>query len=281
LEPVCYCCGHPIKNNRGTYWVKGTGGISSRGIYPSTVVCAHWGICATIVGDYFAQFPPDEKGEFWFWKHLPFYIQSNESVTNSDKFIYVLKSKEYYKIGIAKDVAKRMRELQTGDPIKHLFVCSSFFKDAPSFERRLHEAFAEHRVQGEWFELPPEKLEELIVILENQDFIEQVLPLDNVAYYPPGTRILWHSQPGTVHSLVVKPYKYEVGYNILLDSQGYRDEPEVTNSGYHELVLEETGIPSIEGCQIEVAELDVVDDGKTYFMLEELLESPQLEKVDN
>lgn len=261
MQPICYYCGKLIEDNQGTYWVKGTGGIFSRGVYPSTLVCAHWGNCAHVVGKYFAQFPPDEKGEFWFWNHLPFLTQSDEEVTNSGRFIYVLKSKEYYKIGIAKDVAKRMRELQTGNPVKHLFVCSSFFEDAPKFEKRLHEAFSEYRGEGEWFELPPEKLEELIEILESKDFITQVPPLDNVVYYAPDTRVLWRNQPGIIHSLVVKPYKYEVGYNVLLDVQGSRDEPEVTNSSYDELTLEEAGIPSIEGYEVKPVEPNISEDG--------------------
>lgn len=263
MEPICYHCGKPIQNNQGTYWIKGTGGWFARGVYPSTVVCAHWRKCAKVVGEYFAQIPPDEKGESWFWQHLPFYTQTNEKVNNSDRFIYVLKSNEYYKIGIAKDVAKRMRELQTGDPVKHLFVCSSFFKDAPRFEKCLHEAFAKYRVEGEWFELPPEKLEELIEILENKNFIEQVPPLDNIVYYALGTRVLWRNQPGIVHSLVIKSYKYEVGYNILLDTQSCIDEPEVTNSGYNELILENTRIPSIEGYEVEPVELGISDDDIT------------------
>lgn len=254
MKPTCHVCKKRIEDNKGTYWIKGTGGIFARGVYPSTLVCAHWGKCAKALGTYFDQFPPDEKGEFWFWDHLPFFTQSDEKVTDDDKFIYVLKSDKYYKIGIAKEVAKRMRELQTGDPVKHLFVCSSFFENAPKFESRLHEAFHEYRVGGEWFELPPEKLEELIEILENKDFIMQVPPLDNIVYYPPSTRVLWRNQPGIVHSLVIKSYKHEVGYNIVLDSQSCRDEPEVTNSGYDELILEDARIPSVEGYEVEPVE---------------------------
>ncbi len=83
------------------------------------------------------------------------------------------------------------------------------------------------------------------------NFIEQVPPVDNIVYYPRGTRVLWRDQPGIVHSLVIKPYKYEVGYNILLDTQSCIDEPEVLNSGYNELILENTRIPSMEGYEVE------------------------------
>lgn len=272
MEPICYVCKRPIENNKGTYWIKGTGGIFSRGVYRSTVVSAHWGKCAQVIGKYFAQFPPNEKEESWFWNHLPFSTQSDEEVTNSHRFIYVLKSREYYKIGIAKDVVKRMRELQTGDPVKHLFVCSSFSENAPGFENRLHEAFAEYRGEGEWFALPPEKLEELIEILGNKDFIEQIPPLENVVYYPLGTRVLWCNQLGIVHSLVIKSYRYEVGYSVVLDNQTNKDEPEVINSGYDELVLEGSGLRSIEGCEVEPIEPSVSEDGTSSFTLKELIE---------
>ena len=165
VKPICYLCEKPIEGNKGTYWVKGTGGLFSRGVYPSTVVSAHWGKCADVVGKYFSQFPPDEKGEFWFWHHLPFSIQSDKDTTNSHRFIYILKSGEHYKVGITKDVKKRMRELQTGDPVRHMFVCSSFSKDASNLENRLHKAFAEYRGEGEWFTLSPEQLERVIEIL--------------------------------------------------------------------------------------------------------------------
>jgi ribosomal protein L24E len=268
LEPICNFCGEPIESHQGTYWIKGTGGLFARGVYPSTVFYAHWGKCAHVLGKHFAQFPPDEKGEFWFWDHLPFSTQSGEEVTNSDRFIYVLKSGKHYKIGITKEVAKRMRELQTGDPVKHLFVCSSFFKDAPIFERLLHDTFAEYRVEGEWFELPHEKLEELIEFLGNKDFIKQVSPLDNIVYYPIGTRVLWCNRPGIVHSLVIKSYKCEIGYNIVLDTQTCKDEPEVTNSGYAELILEDAGIPSTEGYEIEPVDPDIFEDDITSFWLD-------------
>jgi Meiotically up-regulated gene 113 len=271
LEPICYLCKRVIENNEGTYWVKGTGGIFSRGVYPSTIVFAHWGKCADVVGKYFAQFPPDEKGESWFWKPLPFSIQSDEEVTNSHRFIYVLKSGENYKIGIAKDVSKRMRELQTGDPVKHMFVYSSFSENAPDFESRLHKAFAEYRGAGEWFALPPEELEQLIEILENGDFVEQVPPLDNVVYYPSGTRVLWRKQPGIVHSLVIKSYKYEVGYNVVLDNQSDKNDPEVINAGYNELVLEDSAMPSIEGYEVEPIMENVSDDSIS-LTLKELIE---------
>lgn len=74
-----------------------------------------------------------------------------------------------------------------------------------------------------------------------------VPPLNNIVYYAPNTRVLWRNQSGFVESLVVKGYKYEVGYNVILDDSS---KPRVTNSGYSELVLEETGKPSTEGYEL-------------------------------
>jgi hypothetical protein len=272
-EFICICCGKLIENNQGTYWVKGTGGIFSRGVYPDTVVYAHWGLCAKIAGDYYAKLHPDKKGEFWFWGHLPFLIQSDEQTTNSDRFIYVLKAEEYYKIGIAKNVDTRMKQHQTSNHVKLLFVCSCFSQDAPRFEKRLHRTFAEYRGEGEWFKLPPEKLEYLIEILASKDFTdpEEILPIDNIVYYAPNTRVLWRNQSGTIHSLVIKPYKFQVGYNIVLDSQTDKCSPEVDNSGYDELVLEENGKASLEGYEIEPEPI-IREGEKTSFSLKEILE---------
>lgn len=245
MEHICKICQKPIENNQGTYYVKGTGGIFSRGIYPKTLFCVHWGECTNILDQ-------DDEGKFLYWNHLPFCIQTEEQTDNSHRFIYVLKSGPYYKIGITKDVDKRMRELKTGDPVEHMFIHSAFIEDTPKFEKKVHEKFAEYRVRedSEWFELPPEKLEELLKILNNGD-VESIPPLDNIVYYPVGTRVLWRKQPGVVHSLVIKTYKYEVGYNILLDTQDRKDQPEVTNSGYSELILESTGKPSLDGDKVE------------------------------
>jgi hypothetical protein len=270
MEPICYHCGNPISDNRGTYWIKGTGGIFARGVYLDTIVCAHWGKCANIVGKEFPAICPDEEGQGWFWGHLPFYKEV-DSTSNSNRFIYILKSDKYYKIGIAKDVAKRIRELQTGNPIKIALVSAAFFENAPQFEKKLHEAFSEYWTHGEWFELPAEKLEDLLAILENKDFINQVPPFDNIVYYPPGTRVLWHGQPGFVHDLVIKRQRFEIGYDIVLDAQTCQDTPEVTNSGYDELVLEETGLPSNEGYEVPPLEIDI-SESPEFFTLKELFD---------
>lgn len=74
-------------------------------------------------------------------------------------------------------------------------------------------------------------------------------PLDNIVYYPRGTRVLWNGKPGVVHRVVIKPkIKYQVGYDIILDSQSNEKDPiPKHNAGYDDLVLESTGEKSTDG----------------------------------
>ncbi len=272
-NPICCLCGNPIQNNRGIYWVKGTGGIYARGIYPSKVYCVHEALsCSRPVGQYFAQFKPDERGEFWFYGRLPFQISTDEEPTDNDRFVYVIKSGDNYKIGIAKEPRKRMRDLQTGDPTEHALVTTSFVSNAQQLEAKIHQHYSQYSVRGEWFKLPFDKLEEVLEILWEKGFVLKVPPFENVVYYQPGTRVLWNGSPGTVSSLDVKPYKYEVGYNILLDKQGPNEYVEITNAAYSELCLEETGEKSTEGYEVDLDPSIPSTSVRTVYDLKDLLE---------
>lgn len=58
------------------------------------------------------------------------------------------------KIGIAKDVLRRKKELQTSNPNElEIFYVMHVPKmwDAQEIERDLHESFSEYRKKGEWF----------------------------------------------------------------------------------------------------------------------------------
>jgi hypothetical protein len=59
------------------------------------------------------------------------------------------------KIGKAKDIQKRRRELQTGNPT--LLEVVGWIKSGDDFalERTLHRHFAQRRVFGEWFDIQP------------------------------------------------------------------------------------------------------------------------------
>ena len=109
--------------------------------------------------------PPDEKGEHWFYGNLPFF-KIVESVSNRDRHVYILKVKNRYKIGITKNLEKRLRELQTGNPDEIMLVCANFIPNASELEANLHRELAHYRIRGEWFQLPDEELEKAIEIVE-------------------------------------------------------------------------------------------------------------------
>lgn len=71
----------------------------------------------------------------------------------SDK-TYFIRCEDYVKIGIAVDVMKRMRGLQSANPnrLELLAVVEGCHK----FERSLHRRFADLRHSDEWFRLGPE-----------------------------------------------------------------------------------------------------------------------------
>jgi len=84
------------------------------------------------------------------------------------QYVYLIKSKytytEVYKIGIANDPQSRLAQLQTGNPYQLEIVSCYGFEDAGVVEKSLHQAYKEERLQGEWFELNHEQIEEFETI---------------------------------------------------------------------------------------------------------------------
>lgn len=77
-------------------------------------------------------------------------------------YIYIIGSSEtpaVCKIGLAKDPAKRLSQLQTGHPmplkIWHTFHCQSR-EMALHREQKAHKLFSQHRMSGEWFGVSPD-----------------------------------------------------------------------------------------------------------------------------
>jgi len=73
-------------------------------------------------------------------------------------FVYLIRgpkngSEQLYKIGQTSNMQDRMRNLQTGSPTKLEVVKFIQTEDALTTERKLHDAFRETRIRGEWFAL--------------------------------------------------------------------------------------------------------------------------------
>ncbi len=60
----------------------------------------------------------------------------------------------HVKIGFSVNVGMRLRELQSANPLP--LTVLAVLKGGCELESSLHQRFAEHRLQGEWFRLTPE-----------------------------------------------------------------------------------------------------------------------------
>ena len=74
------------------------------------------------------------------------------------KQVYLLKSSYtgYYKIGVSKNPAKRVKQLQTGTS-ENIEIIHSFTSEYPyKLECALHNHFTMYKVNREWYNLPIE-----------------------------------------------------------------------------------------------------------------------------
>lgn len=67
------------------------------------------------------------------------------------------------KIGLARNVSQRIRELQTGNPARLYLLGLTYARgyEASRLERELHRRFAPLRLSGEWFRAAPMLFEEI------------------------------------------------------------------------------------------------------------------------
>lgn len=80
------------------------------------------------------------------------------------QYVYLLRAGEsHYKVGVAKSVKKRLAGLQTSNPVKVEIVSTKLLDDAYATERALHLHLKEWNVSGEWFNLEPEQVIELLI----------------------------------------------------------------------------------------------------------------------
>lgn len=63
--------------------------------------------------------------------------------------IYFIQCKNFVKIGYSRDPNKRLKKLQTGNPVKMKIIAT--LPGAYKTEDGLHEAYRKLKVRGEWF----------------------------------------------------------------------------------------------------------------------------------
>ena len=84
-------------------------------------------------------------------------IGSIRGVKNIPDKLYIIKSGEYYKIGISNDIVKRIKAISNNLPHDIYVVCYYLFSNAYSSykaETYLHKVFKDYLIRSEWFSLP-------------------------------------------------------------------------------------------------------------------------------
>lgn len=85
------------------------------------------------------------------------------------KYVYLLRSKDYHKIGITKDVEYRLKQLQTASPYEIKVITAIKIDNAEKLEKELHKRYSANHIRGEWFELPTSEVDALREELERLD----------------------------------------------------------------------------------------------------------------
>lgn len=89
----------------------------------------------------------------------PYYLCDREEISkaaNPKCFVYLIHDSRYVKIGMAKDVTKRLAGLQTGNAEKLSILCVIPCKSessAGSLESYMHSIYRQYALEGEWFNI--------------------------------------------------------------------------------------------------------------------------------
>ena len=78
-------------------------------------------------------------------------LAKKRRATEKPSFVYLLKAGDFVKIGIADDVARRLVQLQTGNPIRIKLAAMLLVKCPLHVERSIHAVLKPLRASGEWF----------------------------------------------------------------------------------------------------------------------------------
>ena len=95
-------------------------------------------------------------------------------------FLYFIKAGKFVKIGVAKDISRRIKELQTGNPHELQLIHAEWFTDkyaALDAEKKLHAHFRDIQTVGEWFEAM--QVEFYINALHDNTYRARPQPLEN------------------------------------------------------------------------------------------------------
>lgn len=91
-------------------------------------------------------------------------LKSNDY--NEMNRVYVMKCRNFYKIGISGNPFQRLTNLQRENPFSIKLVIYKKFKNASEVERLLHRLFRNKNTKREWFNLQKRDIKTLVKIFE-------------------------------------------------------------------------------------------------------------------
>jgi|GEM_PF-4583675 hypothetical protein len=93
---------------------------------------------------------------------------------NETGYVYLINAKKTnrYKIGLTKNIKRRINGLQTSCPYKVQLVHAVFVGEAIRVEKALHDYFCNNRVFLEWFEFTPLEVKDVIKLMNFEHDIE-------------------------------------------------------------------------------------------------------------
>jgi hypothetical protein len=95
-----------------------------------------------------------------------------QQISPKEGFVYLLSSSVgIHKIGMAKDVSKRMGDFNRTIPIETKCIHHIPTSDKRLAEKYLHDKFAKQRVKYEWFELTQEQVDWICSLTEIDSLI--------------------------------------------------------------------------------------------------------------
>ena len=80
-------------------------------------------------------------------------------------YVYFIKAQNNTKIGVARNVERRIKQIQNGNPyVLNLITCIKMpsSKSAFDLERYLHAYYGKYRKSGEWFKIPNVRLKKAL-----------------------------------------------------------------------------------------------------------------------
>lgn len=76
--------------------------------------------------------------------------------------VYIVRSGRFIKVGVAKDVQRRIGMMQIGNPVEIVLLKSIPHLEPYELEESIHSDLERYHVRGEWFDVPDSVLQSLL-----------------------------------------------------------------------------------------------------------------------